>query len=761
MVRNFHFDNHKAASIARDEGSLAVARQRIQEYKEERDAARNTGMPALLLPPINIIRPPETSSARNSAHIVNFPCQFIKLRRTRDATLIVYRDRLHIVGTKLKKTLVIQFSRVAFILQRPRCHHQTGLNIFMIGGRAYLLDFPQNSSTEILNTFQIPESVMVQRQEAAPFFQSLHYTQKWVEKGLSNFQYLLAVNIFSGRSFNDSSQYPFFPWVLADYESSPLDFSKPETFRDLSKPTGALNPERLEELRQRSRHLCDIGNAKPHLYASFVMSSMSLFLFLIRMEPFTSLHIELQAGRFDHPGRLFESIPETYHFVTSHMNDYRELLPEFFFQPEFLVNENGFDFGLLSSGVRVNDVILPPWASCPVDFVYQMRKALESPAVSERLHLWIDLFFGVSQSDFAADNVYHPDMYATAWTRQALADSQRCAEIEALMTHVGCVPQRLFSSRHPQQKPLVPKRLKALAFSVDRNAKCTVTCAAWRDGLAFVALSGGEIYEVRIDAGEPHSRKIPDKLPAVIALRVGDGSALALIDRHVLFTIKADAIQLVQKESCDVSIVEVSDDVVARVVGGTRLSLSAEKVVKCTIPFYGNMIVCCAISKAFRIAVAGIADGCLVICAIFEGIKVRVISLDRGCVPVDICVTKAWGFIVATVKQTTDGDVTNWIYVWNVNGMFVRKVDIAFEVAAWYTWASNDGFDYMIIADKTGKVYGVEVFYMDLGKPFWEAKKGVGIMAITYVTDGEIAGIIQSDGSVEMKPFSIKNGRMG
>ena len=31
-----------------------------------------------------------------------------------------------------------------------------------------------------------------------------------------------------------------FPWVLADYESSYLDLDNPETFRDLSKPMGAL-----------------------------------------------------------------------------------------------------------------------------------------------------------------------------------------------------------------------------------------------------------------------------------------------------------------------------------------------------------------------------------------------------------------------------------------------------------------------------------------------------------------------------------------
>lgn len=43
------------------------------------------------------------------------------------------------------------------------------------------------------------------------------------------------------------------PWVLADYSSTTLDLSNPAAFRDLSRPVGALNPRRLEMLRERYR----------------------------------------------------------------------------------------------------------------------------------------------------------------------------------------------------------------------------------------------------------------------------------------------------------------------------------------------------------------------------------------------------------------------------------------------------------------------------------------------------------------------------
>lgn len=63
---------------------------------------------------------------------------------------------------------------------------------------------------------------------------------------MTNFEYLMILNTLAGRSYNDLTQYPIFPWVLADYSSDTLDFNKSSTFRDLSKPVGALDPKRFE-----------------------------------------------------------------------------------------------------------------------------------------------------------------------------------------------------------------------------------------------------------------------------------------------------------------------------------------------------------------------------------------------------------------------------------------------------------------------------------------------------------------------------------
>jgi hypothetical protein len=43
-------------------------------------------------------------------------------------------------------------------------------------------------------------------------------------------------------------------------------------------------------------------------------------------------------------------------------SDVKELIPEFFYFPEFLENQNHFDLGIRHDSVRVDNVLLPPWA---------------------------------------------------------------------------------------------------------------------------------------------------------------------------------------------------------------------------------------------------------------------------------------------------------------------------------------------------------------------------------------------------------------
>lgn len=131
-----------------------------------------------------------------------------------------------------------------------------------------------------------------------------------------------------------STQYPVFPWVLADYTSSHLDLDDPTNesgvFRDLTKPIGALNPQRLKMFLDRY-HSLDDPEMPAFMYGTHYSSSGTVLFYLLRMEPFTTAAIELQGGKFEHADRMFSSIAACWAGVTSNAADVKELTPEFFY----------------------------------------------------------------------------------------------------------------------------------------------------------------------------------------------------------------------------------------------------------------------------------------------------------------------------------------------------------------------------------------------------------------------------------------------
>ena len=56
-------------------------------------------------------------------------------------------------------------------------------------------------------------------------------TFKWQTREISNLAYLMHLNTLAGRSYNDLTQYPTFPWVLSNYESDEVLLITPRLTR--------------------------------------------------------------------------------------------------------------------------------------------------------------------------------------------------------------------------------------------------------------------------------------------------------------------------------------------------------------------------------------------------------------------------------------------------------------------------------------------------------------------------------------------------
>lgn len=98
----------------------------------------------------------------------------------------------------------------------------------------------------------------------------------------------------------------------------------------------------------------------------------------------------MKGGHFDLADRMFHSIKDSWLSASkNNMADVKELIPEFFYLPDFLLNTNKFDLGMdlefmfnlnltnsylclgkKQNGLALNDVILPTWSkNDPREFI--------------------------------------------------------------------------------------------------------------------------------------------------------------------------------------------------------------------------------------------------------------------------------------------------------------------------------------------------------------------------------------------------------
>ena len=267
----------------------------------------------------------------------------------------------------------------------PSAGVTTGGTAFFAGSRSLFIDFGAGTwgntrRDDAANAIMKRAPMQTVKQYPDKSGQFLHEELRklmhaWSHDAISNFDYLLSLNVLAGRSYNDICQYPVFPWVLSNYTSEEVpDLQDKANFRDMSKPMGALNEERLAELLERFNTFDD-PSIPPFMYGSHYSTSAGVVChFLIRMHPYSSLHRQLQSGHFDVADRLFSSIKRTWDMCTGRSAaEVKELTPEFYSNPAFLRNSNDFKLGTSQDGEILGDVILPPWAKgSPEKFVEVM-----------------------------------------------------------------------------------------------------------------------------------------------------------------------------------------------------------------------------------------------------------------------------------------------------------------------------------------------------------------------------------------------------
>ena len=381
----------------------------------------------------------------------------------------------------------INYKDIKLIFRRRYYYKDSGLEIFTTTNKSFYLNFKYEADREHVlleiskkttNLVQIIDDtkdtnkifVNILGYGNALFFKKKKKIKKdkkiklskkikdWKNWKITNFEFLMWLNIFSNRSYNDLSQYPVFPWILSNY-TDPLQFGQntdENIYRDLACPMGMLEINQ-ESIKRKELFLemydtlkndnIDTGeidmSEKPYLFGSNYSNPIYVCNYLMRVFPFTHISIELQGNSFDSPDRMFLSVEKSFESSTSQKTDVRELIPEFFYLPEMFINANKLNLGLKEDEQEVNDVITP-CNNNPYDFIMMMRSALENDDVSNKINNWIDLIFGYKSKGKEAENAYN---LFTPSSYQEDIDLKKSKNKESLLRLVefGLIPNQIIT----------------------------------------------------------------------------------------------------------------------------------------------------------------------------------------------------------------------------------------------------------------------------------------------------------------------------
>ncbi|EAX94530.1 Beige/BEACH domain containing protein [Trichomonas vaginalis G3] len=177
----------------------------------------------------------ETTDQRKDKNIkLRIPAKLVKLNKAYDGVFTVTNEAILFDYSKKLRIILDDINGVYF---RTFLLLNTAIEVFTRDYHAYFFDFAPGNRQSVI------EAILTSNNRI-PFVQTsdndikkriVDVQEKWCGGQMTNFDYILNLNILAGRSYNDVCQYPIFPWVIKDFDSQSLDLNAIDTYRDLTQ----------------------------------------------------------------------------------------------------------------------------------------------------------------------------------------------------------------------------------------------------------------------------------------------------------------------------------------------------------------------------------------------------------------------------------------------------------------------------------------------------------------------------------------------
>ena len=421
------------------------------------------------------------------------------------------------------KTIVIFYSEIEEVVEKRFLYYWQGFEIFLKNGKSYFFNMLNNDNyTSFINALKNinKRKDIIFREKDFLSSKKSFLTQNWIDEKLDTYEYLLFLNKYGSRSLNDVSQYYVFPWILIDFKNL-IDINNTESeiydniikkldedareqdnnneenegeeniniedkdlnsikyynnFRKLKYPVGAQTKSNRENLLEKYE---DEEGFRSHFGTHYSTGSY-IFYYLMRLEPFTSLLVELQNYNQENPDRMLNDLKETIKIINSGI-DSRELIPELFSKIDYFININCVYYGNKKQSQIIVDDIEQIWnnytdlaynsISIDVRFIIEHKKLLNSKTIAVKINNWIDNVFGIGQlpppkKRESSYNIFQKTSYSEAidlkkklnkcWTKEKDIKKIKKKIINKinLVISFGQTPYKVFKEKHLQRKTI-------------------------------------------------------------------------------------------------------------------------------------------------------------------------------------------------------------------------------------------------------------------------------------------------------------------
>ena len=393
-----------------------------------------------------------------------------------------------------KKIIIISYNEIEEIIKRTFVYNSQAIEIFLKNGKSYLFNLFEEYYLEkfygIIEEHIKDNFDFIFTKEPKVTFEKNGYTKQWENNEITNYQYLLLINKYSGRTYNDINQYPIFPWIFLttkyfnltkksnddNNENSNKNENEKDTkicFRNMKYFMMTQTEEGRENAIQNYKDLENESPNKGYHFALHYSTCGFVLLYLVRISPFMDTHIGFQSGKFDNPNRLISNIEELLDIMYESKEN-RELIPELFTTIEYFYNLNYIFLGIrtLSPSKLVNNMNASLFNSLD-KYIYYNRLFLNNRTKDKnkgfpkcKIYHWINLIFGSRQFPTSLNSLNKFEKYTyrqnisltKSYEKYRLRNYTREQVIKSIQSkksrilNFGQCPEQLFNSKHNHYK---------------------------------------------------------------------------------------------------------------------------------------------------------------------------------------------------------------------------------------------------------------------------------------------------------------------